>query len=120
MFGHSLKDFLVRDIHTFQKHFAVNDHRHRKHIDAPLPAFFCWYARGRGWPAAILSGLIVGAILSQTVLLLQGVRIAHVPELIVLALALIVFRRKPKEFAVMTAAALVTAVAVQALLPVWG
>ena len=42
------------------------------------------------------------------------------PELIVLALALIVFRRKPKEFAVMTAVALVTAVAVQALLPVWG
>ena len=72
------------------------------------------------WPAVILSGLIVGAILSQTVLLLQGIRIAHVPELIVLALALIVFRRKPKEFAVMTAAALLTAVAVQALLPVWG
>lgn len=89
-------------------------------VISPLPAFFCWYAKGRGWPAVILSGLIVGAILSQTVLLLQEIRIAHVPELIVLALALIVFRRKPKEFAVMTAAALLTAVAVQALLPVWG
>lgn len=93
--------------------FAVN-------VLSPLPAFLCWYARGNGWPSVVLSGGILGILLSQAILLLQGVRIAFVPEVFLLLAALWVLRRKPKEFAVAAAVALAVALLCQLTFPFWG
>ena len=87
---------------------------------SPIPAFFCWYAKGEGWFAVVLSGLIIGVLLSQTVFLLQGVRIAYIPEVIVLLASLWVLRRKPKEFAIEIGISIPAALLIQLVLPVWG
>ena len=89
-------------------------------VVSPLPAFVCWYASGRGWPAVVISGVIVGVLFSQAVFLFQGIRLAHVTELIVWLASLAVLRRRPKEFAAVLGISLVTAALVQLLLPYWG
>lgn len=87
---------------------------------SPLLAFFCWYAKGKGWIAVIISGTIIGALFSQAVFLFQGVRIAHLPELIVWLASLWVLRRSPKEFAAETGISVPVAILIQLLLPYWG
>ena len=87
---------------------------------SPLLAYFCWHARREGWLAAVISGVIVGALFSQAILLLQGIRIAHVPELILWLASIVILRRKLKEFAVMLFISVLTAVVIQSVLPYWG
>ncbi|MBR2731075.1 MAG: hypothetical protein IKD72_03710 [Clostridia bacterium] len=87
---------------------------------SPLLAALCWYAKGEGRPAVVLSGGILGVLLAQAVLLLQGVRITFLPEVLVLLAALWVLRRKPKEFAVSAAIAVGVALLSQLIFPFWG
>ena len=87
---------------------------------SPLLAWGCWHAKREGWIAVVISGVIVGVLFSQAILLFQGVRIAHLPEVIVWLLSLIVLRRKPKEFAAMIAVSLITAAVWQLVVPYWG
>ena len=87
---------------------------------SPVPAYFCWYAKREGKTAVILSGGITGVLLSQAIFFLQGIRIAHLTEVMVWAVSLWVLRRKPKEFAAMMGISLVVAVAEQIFIPYWG
>ena len=87
---------------------------------SPLPACLCWYAKKDGWFGAVISGVIVGALLSQAILMFQGIRIAHVPELILWLVSMVILRRKAKEFAVMIVISLFTAALIQLVLPYWG
>ncbi len=86
---------------------------------SPLPAFFCWYAKGDGWFAMGLSALIIGVLFSQAVLLRQGVRISYVPELIVWLISLVVLKRKPKELLAVIGISIPVAFLLQLLLPFW-
>lgn len=87
---------------------------------SPIPAYFCWYARGSGWFAIVISALIIGVLFSQTVYLLQGVRITYIPEVIVWLASLLILRRKLKEFAIAVALSIPVALLIQLFLPVWG
>ena len=83
-------------------------------------AYVCWYARGNGLPAILISAVILGVLLAQAVFLTQGVRIAHVPEVITWAAALFVLRRRPKEFALEVGLSLAAALLYQLAVPYWG
>lgn len=86
-------------------------------ILSPLPAFFCWYAKGNGWFAVFISGIIIGVLFSQAVILFQGIRITHITEIIVWLASLFVLKRKPKEFAIEIGISLPIAILLQLLLP---
>ena len=86
---------------------------------SPLLAFVCWYAKGEGWIAVVLSGIILGVLFSQAVLLFQGVRITHIPEVLVWLASLWVLRRKSKEFAAEIVLSIVVALVWQSVIPYW-
>lgn len=86
-------------------------------ILSPLPAFFCWYAKGNGWFAICISGIIIGVLFSQAVILFQGIRITHITETIVWLASLFVLRRKLKEFAMGIGISLPVAIVLQLFLP---
>ncbi len=86
-------------------------------ILSPLPAFFCWYAKGNGWFAICISGIIIGVLFSQTVILFQGIRITHITEIIVWLASLFVLRRNLKEFAIEIGISLTIAIVLQLFLP---
>lgn len=87
---------------------------------SPLPAFICWYAKGKGIIPVIISAGIIGVLFSQAFLITQGFRITHLTEILTWAASLIVLRRKPKEFAIEIAASVPVAVIYQLLIPYWG
>ncbi|MBQ9592459.1 MAG: hypothetical protein IJR36_01120 [Lachnospiraceae bacterium] len=88
---------------------------------SPVPAAVCWYAKGRGWPAVVISAGILGCLLSQAIGLVQGLRVLFLPEVIVWAAAVVILRRRDwKEFAWEMGLSVVVAAAVQVLLPFWG
>ena len=87
---------------------------------SPLFSFICWYAKGEGWIAVIISGVIIGVLFSQAVFLFQGIRITYVPDVIVWLASLWVFKRKPKEYIVEIAISIIVAVACQLVVPYWG
>lgn len=78
---------------------------------SPFLAYLCWYAKGDGWIAGIISACIIGTLLNTA--FAYGSFYFHVrywPEVIVLFLAIAVLRRKPKEMAVMLGMGIVFAV----------
>lgn len=87
---------------------------------SPLLAFFCWYAKGKGWPAVCISGVIIGTLFSQAVFLFQGIRITHITEVAVWIASLLVLRRTPKEFAAQIGISIPIAILIQLILPYWG
>jgi len=87
---------------------------------SPALAFACWYARSEGKVGILISSGITGVLLSQAVFLLQGMRITHVLEVVIWLASLCVLRRKPKEFAVMTAISIPVALLIQLFVPYWG
>ena len=86
-------------------------------ILSPLPAFLCWYAKGNGWFAICISGIIIGVLFSQAVILFQGIRITHITETIVWLASLFVLRRNLKEFAMEIGISLPVAIVLQLFLP---
>lgn len=87
---------------------------------SPFLGYVCWYAKGKGTAAVVLSAVILGVLFAQAVLLWQGIRIAHLMEVIVWVIGLIILRRKPKETAVMVVLSIAVALAYQLLIPYWG
>ena len=87
---------------------------------SPLMGAGCHRAKGEGKTSIGISGLIIGAILSQTVLFFQGIRVTHLTEVIVLIATLFILRRKPKEFAAEIGLSIPVALLIQLLLPYWG
>lgn len=89
-------------------------------VGSVIPAFLCWYAKGEGIVALIISGIILGVLFSQAFLFIHGFGVTHLPEVVVFVLALFVLRRKPKEFLIEIGIALLVAVVYQLFVPVWG
>ena len=86
----------------------------------PLLGAVCWYAKGEGLIATAISGVILGVLFAQAVLLFQGVRIAFIPELIVWIIAVIILRREPREFALEMVLSVAVAAMYQLVFPFWG
>ena len=87
---------------------------------SPFIAFICWYAKGKGIAAIAISAVILGVTFSQAFLITQGFYVTHILEVLTWIGAMIVLRRKPKEFAIETAASFVVAFIYQLLVPYWG
>ena len=87
---------------------------------SPVLAYLCWYAKGNGVPAIVISSGILGLLFSQAFALTQGFRMLYLPEVIAWAAALIVLRREAKGFALEIVLSLVVALAVQLFLPYCG
>ncbi len=87
---------------------------------SPVLSYISWYAKGNGIIAVAISGVILGVLLAQAVLFLQGVRITHVTEVFVWLMALWVLRRKFKEFAIALFISLMVSIIYQLVIPYWG
>ena len=83
-------------------------------------AYICWYAKGEGLPAVIISAGILGVLFSQACLITQGFYMTHITEVIVWVIGLIMLRRKPKEFALEIGLSLIVAFVYQLVIPYWG
>ncbi|MCR5418841.1 MAG: DUF6518 family protein [Lachnospiraceae bacterium] len=87
---------------------------------SPLPAFFCWYAKGKGIMAILISACILGVLFSQAFLITQGFYVTHLLEVITWLTGVVVLMRKPKEMALELGLSLVIAVVYQLFIPYWG
>ncbi len=80
-------------------------------------AYICWYAKGKGAIAIIISSAVLGALLSQAVILTQGIYITYVPEVITFLIGVVILFRKPKEFVIEILLSIVFAVVFQLFNP---
>lgn len=83
-------------------------------------AYICWYAKGEGVPSLIISAGIIGVLFAQAFLLVRGFGITHVTELVTWLIALIVLRRKLKEYLIVLGLSIVIAFIYQIIVPYWG
>jgi hypothetical protein len=88
-------------------------------LSIPL-AYICWYAKGEGMPAVVISAGILGVLLAQGVILTQGIYVTHMTEVVTWLIGAAVLYRKPKEYAVVMALSVVFAVIYQMFIPYWG
>lgn len=86
----------------------------------PIFAFICWYAKGKGMPAVLISACILGALFSQAFLITQGFYVTHILEVVTWLAGAAVLYRKPKEFAVEMLISIVVAFIYQIFIPYWG
>ena len=87
---------------------------------SPFIAFICWYAKGKGIIAVIISTGILGVLFSQAFLITQGFYVTHLLDVITWGIGLIVLYRKPKEFIIELGLSLIVAFAYQLFIPYWG
>ncbi len=87
---------------------------------SPLPAFICWYAKGNGMAAVLISACILGVLFSQAFLITQGIYVTHLPEVITWLIGVIILVRKPKEFVMELLLSVVIAFVYQLFVLYWG
>lgn len=78
-------------------------------------SYICWYAKGKGIVAIIISSLILGALFSQAFIITQGIYYTYILEVITFAIGLVILFRKPKEFLIEVLLSVVFGVAFQYL-----
>ena len=85
-------------------------------------AYICWYAKGNGGIAIIISSVIIGVLLAQAFNLnvTQGFYVYHALEVLTWLIGVILLRRKPKEYAVEIGLSVVIAYIYQLVIPHWG
>ena len=84
-------------------------------------AYVCWYAKGQGIVAIIISSGIIGVLLAQAFSLTHGFYVFDYMEIITWIAGVIVLYRKPKkEFAIELLLSVVVAVIYQLFIPYWG
>ena len=83
-------------------------------------AYICWYAKGKGITAILISGIILGILLAQAINLTQGFHIYHIMEMFTWIIGVILLRRSWKEFALEIGLSFVIAFVYQLVMPYWG
>ena len=85
-------------------------------------AYLCWYAKGEGFIAIIISSIIIGILLAQAFNLniAQGFYVYHSLEVPTWLIGVILLRRKPKEYAIEIGLSVVIAYIYQLVMPYWG
>lgn len=87
---------------------------------SPILAFICWYAKGNGIIAVIISACILGIMFSQAFLITQGFYVTHLLEVVTWLIGVILLIRKPKETVVELLLSIVIAFVYQLFIPYWG
>ena len=85
-----------------------------------IPAYFCWYAKGKGALAIIISSVILGVLFSQAFLITQGFYLTHWLEAVTWLVGVAVLLRKPKELILELALSIPAAFIWQLCVPYWG
>lgn len=85
-------------------------------------AYICWYAKGEGIIAILISSVIMGVLLAQAFNLnfTQGFYMYHFLEVITWLIGVILLRRKPKEYAIEIGLSVMIAFIYQLVMPHWG
>lgn len=83
-------------------------------------AYICWYAKGNGIIAILISSIIMGVLLAQAFNFTQGFYMYNSLEVITWVIGVILLHRKPKEYAVEIGLSFVIAVVYQLVMPYWG
>ena len=85
-------------------------------------AYICWYAKGNGTIAVIISSVIIGILFAQAFNLniTQGFYVYHFLEVLTWLIGVILLRRKPKEYAIEISLSVVIAYIYQLVMPHWG
>ena len=83
-------------------------------------AYICWYAKGKGITAILISGIILGILLAQAINLTQGFHIYHIMEMLTWIIGVVLLRRNWKEFALEIGLSFVIAFVYQLVMPYWG
>lgn len=85
-------------------------------------AYICWYAKGNGIIAIIISATIIGVLLAQAfnLNLTQGFYMYELMEVITWIIGVIILYRKPKEFALELVLSFVVAFVYQLVMPHFG
>ena len=85
-------------------------------------AYICWYAKGNGTIAVIISSVIIGILFAQAFNLniTQGFYVYHSLEVLTWLIGVILLRRKPKEYAIVLSLSVVIAYIYQLVMPHWG
>ena len=85
-------------------------------------AYFCWYAKGKGFIAIIISSVIIGVLLAQAfnLRISQGFYVYHSLEVVTWLIGVILLRRKTQEYAIEIGLSIVIAFVYQLLMPHWG
>ena len=85
-------------------------------------AYLCWYAKGEGIIALLISSMIMGVLLAQAFNLnfTQGFYIYHSLEVITWLIGVILLRRKPKEYVIVIVLSVMIAFIFQLVMPHWG
>lgn len=86
-------------------------------------AYICWYAKGEGFVAIIISSVIIGVLLAQAFCLrifAQGFYVYHVWEVFTWLAGVVLLRRKTKEYAIEIGLSIVIALVFQMTMPFWG
>ncbi|MGM9589954.1 MAG: hypothetical protein ACI3V0_07275 [Faecousia sp.] len=83
-------------------------------------AYICWYAKGKGITAIIISSIIIGVLLAQAFSLTHGFYVYHLMEVITWIIGAIVLYRKRNEFTVELGLSIVIAFMYQLVIPHFG
>ena len=85
-------------------------------------AYFCWYAKGEGIIAILISSVIIGVLLAQTINLniTQGFYVYHSLEVVTWLIGVILLRRTLKEYTIEIVLSVVIAFVYQLVMPHWG
>jgi len=85
-------------------------------------AYMCWYAKGKGVFATVLSGTIIGVLFAQAFNLnpLQGFYMYDLMEVITWIIGVLILYRKPKEFVLELGVSVIVAFIFQLIVPHWG
>ena len=85
-------------------------------------AYMCWYAKGKGVFANVLSGTIIGVLFAQAFNLnpLQGFYMYDLMEVITWIIGVLILYRKPKEFVLELGISVIVAFIFQLIVPHWG
>ena len=85
-------------------------------------AYICWYAKGEGFIAIIISSMIIGVLLAQAFNLniTQGFYVYHSLEVFTWLAGIVLLRRKSKEYAIEIGLSVIIAFVYQLAMPHWG
>lgn len=83
-------------------------------------AYMCWYAKGEGIIAIVISSIIIGVLFAQAFSITQGFYVYHLSEVITWMIAIVVLKRKPSELIIELGLSFIVAFFYQLVIPHWG
>lgn len=83
-------------------------------------AYICWYAKGKGLIATLITSGIMGVLLAQAFHVVGEIYMYHIMEVITWLIGVVVLRRKPKEWVLSMGISVLVAIGYQCVFPYFG